>query len=285
DLVARTGLDRGLEVLPGPDGFAALEAAGLGLTSPELATVLAHAKLDLTRRLVDTDLPEVPAFAARLAGYFPHPLRERFPAAIAAHPLRREIVATLLVNEMVDHAGISYAFRLGEELAAGVADAVRAFAVSTAVFDLPGLWAQARHPDVPVAVADRIVLDSRRLLDRASRWFLTNRPQPLAVGAETARFGPPVRMLAPRLPELLRGREAEAVGRRAEALTGRGVPPAPALRSAALPHGLGLLDVVEVAEPADRARARLPVEEVAELYFALSERQGAAAETRPLPAS
>ena len=185
ELVARNGLNRKLEVLPDQAGFDALEAAGSGLSSPELCTLLAHIKLDLTEQVLASDLPDVSAFATRLPEYFPGPLRERFPKAVTAHPLRREIVSTQLVNEMVDGAGLTYAFRLGEEISADAADAFRAYTVTTAVYDLPALWATQRALDVPTDVSDAMVLNARRLLDRASRWFLINRPQPLAVGAET----------------------------------------------------------------------------------------------------
>ena len=120
--------------------------------------------------------------------------------------------------------GTSYAFRLAEELSAGVDDAVRAYAVSNAVFGLSELWAAARAADMPVALADRIVLESRRLLDRASRWFLTNRPQPLAVAAETARFATTVQDLSRRVGDMLQGPEAEAAGASAESLHADGVP-------------------------------------------------------------
>jgi glutamate dehydrogenase len=89
DLEARRGIDRELEVLPDDAGFTALEAAGEGLTGPELATLVAHAKLDLHARVLSSDLPDTSVFADRLAEYFPRPLRERFPAAVADHPLRR----------------------------------------------------------------------------------------------------------------------------------------------------------------------------------------------------
>ncbi|WP_181782757.1 NAD-glutamate dehydrogenase, partial [Pseudonocardia pini] len=179
DLVERTGLDRALEVLPTKTGFAALEEAGDGLSGPELSTLIAHVKLDLTHRLLDTDLPDAAAFTPRLPEYFPGPLRERFAAAIWKHPLRREILGTKLVNEMVDGAGITYAFRLAEETAASPSDAVRAYAVVTQVYGLPRRWREIREAgsggadqrNVPVAVADRMLLESRRLLDRASRWF------------------------------------------------------------------------------------------------------------------
>jgi glutamate dehydrogenase len=274
DLEARRGLDRELEVLPSTDGFAALEAASAGLTSPELATLLAHTKLDLTAQVLATDLPDVAAFAARLPEYFPQAVRERFAPAVREHPLRREIVTTLLVNEMFAGAGMTYAFRLGEELSAGPGDAVRAYAVTTAVFDLPALWEELRSPQIPTAVSDELVLDSRRVLDRATRWFLTNRPQPLAVGAEVSRFASTVRELRAALPQLLRGRELAAVDMRAAELRAAGIQPDAAMRNAVLIYGYGLLDVVELTELAERDREAREPQEVAALYYGLSEHLG-----------
>ena len=274
DLEARRGVDRSLEVLPDKAGFTALEAAGEGLTSPELATLLAHAKLDLTARVLATDLPDTPAFADRLAEYFPRPLRERFPQAIADHPLRREILATLLVNETVDAAGTTYAFRNEDELGATPDDSVRAFAVVTAVYDLPELWDRLADPAIPTAVSDRVVLVSRRLLDRAARWFLTNRPQPLAVGSTITRFAEPVRRLRARLPELLVGRECAEMTAAATELEVKGVPSGLVLEAAGLLEAYGLLDVVELVELADRGGEPRDPFDVARLYFALSEHLG-----------
>jgi glutamate dehydrogenase len=274
DLEARRGIDRDLEVLPDDAGFRALEAAGEGLTSPELATLVAHAKLDLNARVLASDLPDSPAFADRLTEYFPRPLRERFPEAIAEHPLRREILTTLLVNEMVDAAGMTFAFRMEDELGVSPDDSVRAFTVATAVFDLPTLWSRLQSPEIPTAVSDRVVLESRRLLDRASRWFLTNRPQPLAVNAAITRFAGPVRALRTRLPELLLGRERAEMQDAARQLRADGVPDALALEAASLLAGYGLLDVVELVELADREKEPREPVEVARLYYALSEHLG-----------
>ncbi|MGQ0481229.1 MAG: NAD-glutamate dehydrogenase [Pseudonocardia sp.] len=280
DLEARGLLDRKLDVLPDAAGFDALARAGQGLTSPELATLMAHVKLDLKAAILRGDLPDTPVFAARLPDYFPAQMRERYPDAVAAHPLRREIVTTLLVNEMLVGGGITFAFRLAEELAAEATDAVRAFAVTTAVFGLPRLWAEIEKLTVPgaggagTAVADELVLESRRLLDRAVRWFLTNRPQPLAVGAEINRFAARIAELVPAVPQLLTGREAAAVGEHAAALVERGVPAELAERSAGQLNSYSLLDVVEITELAERDREPREPAEVAELYFALSEHLG-----------
>jgi glutamate dehydrogenase len=274
DLEERRGIVRRLEVLPDPAGFKALEAAGQGLTSPELSTLVAHAKLDLHTRVLASDLPDTPAFAERLPEYFPQPLRERFPDAVAEHPLRREILTTLLVNEMVDAAGMTFAFRNEDELGASPDDSVRAFAAATAVYDLPELWERLASPQIPTAVSDRVMLVSRRLLDRTARWFLTNRPQPLAVGAAITRFAEPVRALRVRLPELLIGRECAEMKSAAAALQNDGVPQELAVEAAALLEGYGLLDIVELVELADREKEPREPFEVAQLYYALSEHLG-----------
>jgi glutamate dehydrogenase len=275
DLAKRQGLDRKLEALPTAAAFKALEKAGDGLTSPELATLLAHVKLGLKDEVLASDLPDLDTFARRLPEYFPHALRQRFGDAIATHPLHKEITTTLLVNEMVDGAGVSYAFRLADEMGASAPDAVRAFVVATRVFDLGSLWMAINElgNDVPTSVADRMVLESRRLLDRASRWLLSHRPQPLAVGAEISRFAKVVAEITPLAMELVRGRERDSVCQHAERLAGSGVPVALAERVATLLSAFPLLDIVEVVELAERevgAGVGRSHRETAELYFALS---------------
>ncbi|WP_027946397.1 NAD-glutamate dehydrogenase [Amycolatopsis taiwanensis] len=276
DALERAGaLDRELEALPSALRFGELEKEGGRLSSPELATLLAHVKLELKDELLASELPDAEAFAHRLPEYFPEPLRERFSGQIGEHPLRRQIITTLLVNEVVDGAGLTYAFRLAEEMNATATDAVRAYTVVTRVFNLGSLWSAIDELDnvVPVEVAYEMLLESRRLLDRAARWFLANRPQPLAVSAEITRFEENVASLAPRVPELLRGREAEAVRNRIDELTAQGVPEELATRIATLLYVYCLLDATEVAELAEREAGleaeRTPLE-TAQLYFAMA---------------
>jgi glutamate dehydrogenase len=275
-LEERTGLDRELEALPSAQRFREMDKNGEGLSSPELATLLAHVKLALKDEVLASELPDADVFARRLPEYFPSKLRERFARAIPKHPLRRQITTTVVVNEVVDGGGVSYAFRLAEEMNATGTDAVRAFTATTRIFDLRTLWRDICTLDnvVPTEVADEMMLESRRLLDRASRWFLSNRPQPLAVGAEINRFHRVVAELTPKVGELLRGAEREATAKRAEGLAAEGVPAALAARVAALLNCYSLLDITEVSELAERD-AGLDTErsprETAELYYALSD--------------
>jgi glutamate dehydrogenase len=275
DLEEHSGLDRRLEALPTKTQFRDMDKNGEGLTSPELATLLAHVKLRLKHEVLASSLPDTDVFARRLPEYFPTRLRERFGDAVPQHPLSRQITTTLVVNEVVDGGGVSYAFRLAEETNASATDAVRAFTAVTKIFDLPALWRQIQTLDNVVAtdVADHMTLETRRLLDRASRWLLSNRPQPLAVGAEINRFHDVVAELVHDVPNMVRGAERDAIAKKADDLVAANVPVDLARRIGSLLDCYPLLDVIEVAELADRDSLdteRSP-RETAELYYALSD--------------
>src|SRR5467141_1195700 len=87
-------LNRALEFLPADDELAERRKSGGGLTRPELAILLAYSKIWLNNHLLASDVPEDPYLSSELERYFPAPVRERFPRAIAHHRLRREIIAT-----------------------------------------------------------------------------------------------------------------------------------------------------------------------------------------------
>src|SRR5699024_1818771 len=129
--------------------------------------------------------------------------------------LAREIVTTMAANQVVNKAGITYAFRLGEEIAASATDAIRAFWVVSHVFDLPALTGAIDDADhvVPAECQDNLTLLTRRLLDRASRWFLSRRPQPLSVRDEIDRYWAPAQTVIGAVGDLLVGVEQDNVRR------------------------------------------------------------------------
>ena len=243
--------------------------AGMGLTSPELCTLMAHVKLTLKEDMLTTELPEQDVFASRLPQYFPTPLRERFTPEIRTHQLRREIATTMLVNDLVDTAGISYAFRITEDVGVGSIDAVRTYVATDAIFGVGHTWRRIRAANLPVALSDRLTLDTRRLIDRAGRWLLNYRPQPLAVGAEINRFAAKVKALTPRMSEWLRGDDKAIVEKEAAEFSAEGAPHDLAYRVAAGLYRYSLLDIIDIADITEVDSA-----EVADTYFALMDRLG-----------
>jgi glutamate dehydrogenase len=272
DFVAEHGLNRELEALPSEKEIRRRTEAGIGLTSPELATLMAHVKLALKDEVLASELPDQEVFASRLPWYFPSNLRDQFAGDIRQHQLRREIVTTMLVNDLVDTSGITYAYRITEDVGVGPVDAVRSYVAVNAIFRISEVWRQVRAAGdngVSVAVTDRMTLDLRRLVDRAGRWLLNYRPQPLAVGAEINRFAEKVRVLTPRMSEWLRGDDKAIVEKEAREFSSHGVSDELAYMVATGLYQYSLLDVIDIADIVDRDPA-----EVADTYFALMDRLG-----------
>ena len=272
ELEERRGLNRELEALPSDKEILRREDIGIGLTSPELATLMAHVKLALKEEVLASDLPDQETFISRLPGYFPAQLRDHFAADIRTHQLRREIITTMLVNNVVDTGGVTFAYRVTEDAGVGYVDAVRAFAAADAIFGIGTMWRAIRaagDAGVHVAVTDRMTLDLRRLLDRSARWLLNYRPQPLAVGAEINRFAAKVAELDPGMPRWLRGADQAIVAKETAEFAASGAPRDLAYAVAAGLYRYSLLDVIDIADIADRAPA-----EVADTYFALMDHLG-----------
>ncbi|MGQ0468177.1 MAG: NAD-glutamate dehydrogenase [Sporichthyaceae bacterium] len=266
-------LDREVEFLPNEAELNNRAAAGLGLTGPELAVVLAWTKIALDREVLASDLPESPALVDDLAKYFPTALRERFSARIASHPLHREILTTSVVNEVVNEAGITFVHRVREETAATAVDIVRAWLVARDVFALDGFRADVAALDnvVSADVQRQLRLGARRLAERATRWLLQKRRPPLDIDGELWVFAGPVAEVISSIPALVRGSDAAALTEARASLRAAGVPAEVADRAAAMDVAFAALDIVEVARTGGFSPA-----EVAEVYFLLGDRLGIA---------
>ncbi len=262
-------LDRELEGLPNNDEILERLSAGRGLVSPELAVIMAHCKIDLFQRFLESDLPSDPYLVSELTAYFPTPLRERFEDQMMQHRLWREIISTEIANSMVNRGGTTFAFRLAEETGAEAADIARAYLVAREVFGMKGLWSEIEALDnkTPAQVQARMLLEGRKLEERASRWLLRNRARPLDISAAIDYFGPGVATLSENLPDLVADVSREALRRTAGSLIEAGAPEALAERVAAFGELFSALDIVEVAKQADKG-----VEEVARVYFTLGEK-------------
>jgi glutamate dehydrogenase len=268
-LEKRGHLDRSLEFLPDSKALVRRRDEGLGLTSPEFAVLVAYAKLTLSEDLLASTLPDDPWFHETLRDYFPDEIVRRYDDRLATHRLRREIITTSLVNNMVNRGGITFAFRVQEETAASAEQIARAYVVAREVFDLRAYVARVEALDnvVPTGVQSVLYLEFRRLLDRAVRWLIQSRPAVVDIGAEIERYRATVAELRPAVDRLLVGAEQRRLAHRVAELTDQGVPADLAAETAALLDAFSLLDVTEIA-----TSTGTPAAAVAPLYFVLSER-------------
>ncbi|WP_132993719.1 NAD-glutamate dehydrogenase domain-containing protein [Gordonia zhaorongruii] len=268
--LAANGVDLKLEALPRPDQLRARRDGdlGRGLTSPELATVMAHVKLQTKGQLLDSALPDNELFTPLAAGYFPAAVRERFADGIAGHRLRREIVTTRLVNRIVDDGGIAHLLSTTESTGADTGEGARAFVVADDVFGLTDLIARIRRQPIQAAIGDEMTRRVRRLLSTSSRWLLAHRPQPLAIASETTRYGE-VAVLSSDVGRWLRHTSATAAEQVCSGYVDAGVEADLARAVAEIPYRVHLLDVHDLAEITDRGAA-----EVGDLLFAVYDHFG-----------
>ncbi|MFG1942089.1 NAD-glutamate dehydrogenase [Nonomuraea sp. NPDC048826] len=262
-------LNRQLEALPSDKALAERRQARLGLTAPEFSVLLAYTKLVADAELLGTDLPDDPYLAPRLVSYFPSALRERFRPYMDAHPLRREIIVTGIVNDLVNSMGTTFLFRVGEETGASLPDIVRAFLVTREVFDLASFHRKVESLDNEIDTATQLamLLEARKLGERGTRWLLTNRRTPLDLAGSVGFFVKGVNGLLGHLPKLLTGPDLAAFEDRRDSFVARGVPADLAERVAAMVPAYSTFDLVEISSITDR-----PVNEVAEVYFDLADR-------------
>ncbi|WP_345525823.1 NAD-glutamate dehydrogenase [Nocardioides endophyticus] len=264
-------LDRELEGLPPAKEVKRRADNGDGLTAPELSVLLAWTKIVLEQELLESDLPDDPYLDLDLRAYFPTQVREGFGQQVEQHPLRREIIVTQVVNDLVNGAGMTYWPRLAGETGATAAELTRANFVAREIFGSLDLRRELETFDnqLDAAVQTRMRLEMRTLVERASRWLINNRRPPLDSSGTVELFSGPVQRTMAELPDLMSGRELTAYDERKAALEASGVPQALASRIAGLPPAYMLLGVIEIAHRED-----LDPGVVARLHFALGERLG-----------
>jgi len=265
------GLDRELEFLPSEATLAQRRSERRGLVAPELAVLMAYCKIQLNARLLDSDLPDDPYLAADLERYFPDAL-DGYAAPMQSHRLRRELIATIVSNQLVDRAGTTFAFRLNEETGVAVPQLARGFAVARDVFGMRDFWAAVEALDNRIEAGTQLsmLIDGRRLVERATRWLVRSRPRVrIDVTHTTARFSAPARELAAALPGALQGHDREAYERRLEELSGAGVAPELAHRVATMNALLAVFDIV-----ADADACGCTQELATTVYFGIGSRLG-----------
>ena len=262
-LEAMGRLDRAVEGLPDAAEIVERQKAGRGMTRPELAVLLAYGKIQLFREMVETDVPDDPWFEQVLEGYFPEPLMRLAPE-MRRHRLRREIIATVVANDVVNRCGPSFPGRL---MASAGCDAQAFFVgyeAARAVLQLAPLWEAVEALDnvVPAEAQLRLL---RRLAGnlRGMTFWLARRAarEGAQVSPLIARYAKPVQAIRNLVPDILTEVERAELDRQATALIEAGAP-ADLARQV-----VGLQPLTIAADVADLAEAsRWPVESVARLY-------------------
>ena len=259
-------LNREVEFLPDARAFGELRASKAGLTRPEIAVLLAYAKMALSLELKESELLDAPYFDADLFRYFPDAMEKPFTDDIKKHRLKREIVATMITNSIVNRTGFSFAHSLMRATGLAAADIAQAYVATRDAFALRALWKEIEALDGKVDAALQSGLFSlvNSFIEHSCRWFLQNTPQPMNMQAVMECYADGVKRFEDEAEELMTDTLRKAFDKSRDQLVSQGVPKSLATRMAKLETLSSACDIIDIAKA-----SKLSIEQAGKLYFEL----------------
>ena len=261
-------LRRRLEFLPTSEQMAERLAAGHGMVRPELCVLLAYAKRLLRDQVLDSSLPDDPYLQEVMREYFPRAVVERFGALMPDHPLRRELIATMVTNDVVNSMGMTFVQRMTAETGCSPDEVCRCFLAARDVSNARDHWDDVERLDGVVApdVQSRLMDGVDSMVEELARWYLRNNPGlDLATEIDATRD---------RFSELVGGMHDAATiawrtayDTRLQEGLGQGVPETAARFGAGVPDLVFALDILAVAGASGRS-----IGDIAHAFFAVGER-------------
>ncbi|MCG8510838.1 MAG: NAD-glutamate dehydrogenase, partial [Rhodospirillales bacterium] len=207
-----------------------------------------------------------PRLTNDLVRYFPEPVREPYRKAIENHRLRREIIATIVTNDMVNRVSGTFVLRLMEEAGKTVSDIAQAYIIAREVFELRDFWDQTESLDHQVSTKTQLILFSEIncLLGRAVSWFLHQGSLQQSLNETILMFQEGVGILTDKLFETIPSANVAKLHEHSETLVREGVPEELARAIASHEDKFSSLDIVSIA-----SSRNLEVSCVAQVYFSI----------------
>ncbi len=262
-------MDRAVEFLPDDKNIVERKAAKLGLTAPEIAVLLAYSKIHIKNEILKSTLPEDPYFFKMLQEEFPKTLRKKYHAFMKKHRLHREIIATQMANKIVNEMGVTFVFRIQSELGAKPSDVIRAYAISTQIFESEQIerLIETLSFKVPAKLQYDLLHHIRNLINLSTRWFLRANHLDRKITDIIKHFSSPIQKLEPLVPELVSGNTKLYLQSLTEEFIAAGIPKETAKRIATYRALYILLNVISIV-----AQYKFDIFVTARMYFEIGTR-------------
>jgi glutamate dehydrogenase len=242
-------IDRRLEALPDDDALVERQRLGVGFTRPELCVLMAHSKIDLYKQLLASELPDDALLEQDLIDYFPSALRDRFRSAIEQHRLRRELIATVLANDLVNRVGMLFVHEMDDSTGASAARTAVTYVAAREILRARELWRliEALDNHVPANLQGEMLTECGRVVENLTGWLLREHgPGDLHEHIGAYRSG--IQTLSASLASVTTELERKRVEERVRNYTSAGVPAEVAERVASLRLLRPACDVVRVSQ-------------------------------------
>ena len=264
-------LNRGVEGLPSDDNLRERANRNEGLTRPELAVLLAYAKLQLFQEINGSALADDPFFKQTLSGYFPPEAGLTLEKGLAAHRLRREIVATVLANDIINRGGPVFMHRLKEATASEAPGLARAYTIALNAFGVDGIAQRINALDnrIGADIQNRMHASLALHLQRQTLWFFRHVPASLAIAQAIEPYAAGVSRLKGTFSSLVSEAEGSAIRAMIAEYRAAGVPEDLADEVGALAAIGATPDITRLSNETGK-----PLDMVAGAYFAAAQTIG-----------
>ncbi|OFC71423.1 NAD-glutamate dehydrogenase [Alteromonas confluentis] len=259
-------LNRELEFIPTDDEISDRVAKDRGLTRPELSVLIAYGKMVLKDAFNIPAITENPYHGKLLVNAFPPVLRDKYPEQMEQHPLRGEIIATKLTNNIVNDMGLNFVFRMQEETGATVDEIADAYAVVKGIFNIDPLWRKIEALDnvIDADLQLKILESARRIMRRTARWYIRHGNKSLGIHSAIEAYRATFDNLATNMQTYLVPEEYAALKKETAKLVDKGVPEDIATQISSFSNLFSSLDLAQI-DDVDSHDTSV----IAKLYFQL----------------
>ena len=262
-------MSRRLENLPNNEQITARIGQNIGLTRPELSILLSYSKLTYKNALLESSTLQEECYNQLLLDYFPKRMRDLYADEILRHPLRKEIIATLLSNKITNYIGIGFGYRIREETGATIENIAKAYVLCVEIFDLNATW-QALEK------LDNVVQEQYRyecfravsgLLERSISWILRNKGSNFDVSLLMDRYRTDIKILRKVISTAIIGQSRKNYLATRKRFIKYKLPAELAQELADTTTLASAFDIIEIT-----IKLHCNIEHTAKLFYALSER-------------
>lgn len=261
-------IHRNLDFLPSEKEFLDRKIHGLGLTRPELSTLLAYTKIHLKESILKSNLVSDVDLQSYAEKAFPKKIIKQFKFALGKHDLLSSIVANEIGNELINQMGLTYIYRLQIETGAKLDAIVKAQIITSHIFSIRSVREVINQlgSSVDISFQQEILYQLRQLINLSTRWFLQNNrmSQPISRIIEKYKYG--LEKIENDIPALMGGVTKDYLENIIIKFSSLGLPAKIARRIGAYRAIYTALNIIEISH----AHA-FDIKKTAEMYFKVGE--------------
>lgn len=257
-------INRTVEFLPTQEELSKRAVNKENMTRPELCVLLSYSKRSVYHDLITATFSKDKYFESYLINYFPKLMQEKFREEILAHPLKHEIIRTVVTNKIVNQLGGPSLNLIKRETQAALCDIVRSYTIICEIFDLDNLWAivESLASNIDHKVKIDMFTELAKIMRRGISWFLKHIKHPINISNTIDEFYEPARMLSKVVGNLLLGEAKNKFDNKVKQYTLSGVTDEIAHRIVTLDSLVSVFDIIYIAK-----KTKAKNNDVANLYF------------------